>query len=159
MRITWTHLESVWNPSGPSEVPYSTNQYTEVHFASFLSGWFITAKVVNPPERKLAKRCALYFGSLLLFCPTFLSFFEFTLKNLFAWAGSSFISWHATKELFFSLFFFSLSFPGHDGVARCQYYSRSTMMFDMKEKKENFRQSLFCQCQLWSFKFRVCKIK
>ena len=91
-------------------------------------------------------------GSLLPFCPTFLSFLEFTLKNLFAWAGSSFISWHATKELFFSLFFFSLSFPGHDGVARCQYYSRSTMMFDMKEKKENFRRSLFCQCQLWSFK-------
>ena len=23
MGITWTHLESVWNPSGPSEVPYS----------------------------------------------------------------------------------------------------------------------------------------
>ena len=21
MGITWTHLESVWNPSGPSEVP------------------------------------------------------------------------------------------------------------------------------------------
>jgi hypothetical protein len=21
MAITWTHLESVWNPSGPSEVP------------------------------------------------------------------------------------------------------------------------------------------
>ena len=22
MGIAWTHLESVWNPSGPSEVPY-----------------------------------------------------------------------------------------------------------------------------------------
>ena len=31
MGITWTHLESVWNPSGPSEVPYSTNQ--ELFFA------------------------------------------------------------------------------------------------------------------------------
>ena len=29
---------------------------TEVRFASFLSGGFITALVVNPPERKLAKR-------------------------------------------------------------------------------------------------------
>ena len=76
--------------------------------------------------------------SLLPFCPTFLSFLEFTLKNLFAWAGSSFISWHATKELFFSLLFFSLFVLGHDGVARCQYYSRSTMMFDMKEKKGKF---------------------
>ena len=29
---------------------------TKVLFASFLSGTFITARVVNPPERKLAKR-------------------------------------------------------------------------------------------------------
>ena len=29
---------------------------TEVRFASFLSGGFITVIVVNPPERKLAKR-------------------------------------------------------------------------------------------------------
>ena len=33
--------------------------YTEVRFASFLSGGFITAIVVNPPERKLAKRSSL----------------------------------------------------------------------------------------------------
>ena len=32
---------------------------TEVRFASFLSGGFITAKVVNPPERKLAKRTSV----------------------------------------------------------------------------------------------------
>ena len=33
---------------------------TEVHFASFFSGGFITAIVVNPSEKKLAKRtCAL----------------------------------------------------------------------------------------------------
>ena len=30
-------------------------QYTEVRFASFLSGGLITAIVVNLPERKLAK--------------------------------------------------------------------------------------------------------
>ena len=32
---------------------------TEVRFASFLSGGFITAIVVNPPERKLAKRTSV----------------------------------------------------------------------------------------------------
>jgi hypothetical protein len=30
-----------------------------VHFASFLSGGFITAIVVNPPERRLAKRTSV----------------------------------------------------------------------------------------------------
>ena len=34
-------------------------QCTEVSFASFLSGGFITAIVVNPPERKLAKRTSV----------------------------------------------------------------------------------------------------
>ena len=33
---------------------------TEVRFASFLSDGFITAIVVNPPERKLAKRTSVY---------------------------------------------------------------------------------------------------
>ena len=31
-------------------------QGTEVRFASFFSGGFVTAIVVNPPERKLSKR-------------------------------------------------------------------------------------------------------
>ena len=26
--ITWTHIQSIWNHSGPSEVPYSANQYS-----------------------------------------------------------------------------------------------------------------------------------
>ncbi len=30
--------------------------YTEVRFASFLSGGFITVAVINPPESKLEKR-------------------------------------------------------------------------------------------------------
>ena len=30
-----------------------------MRFASFFSGWFITAIVVNPPERKLAKRTSV----------------------------------------------------------------------------------------------------
>ena len=34
-------------------------QRTEVHFASLFSGGFITAIVVNPPERKLAKRTSV----------------------------------------------------------------------------------------------------
>ena len=38
-----------------------TAHCTEVRFASLLSGGFITAIVVNPPERKLAKRtCAVF---------------------------------------------------------------------------------------------------
>ena len=34
-------------------------QRTEVRFASFLSDGFITAIVVNPPERKLTKRTSV----------------------------------------------------------------------------------------------------
>ena len=36
-----------------------SSQCTEVHFASFLSGGFITAIVVNPPEMNLAKRTSV----------------------------------------------------------------------------------------------------
>ena len=35
-------------------------QCTEVRFVSFLSGGFMPAIVVNPPERKLAKRTFLH---------------------------------------------------------------------------------------------------
>jgi hypothetical protein len=35
-------------------------QRTEVHFASLFSGGFITAIVVNPPERKLAKHTSVH---------------------------------------------------------------------------------------------------
>ena len=38
------------------------SQCTEVRFASFLSGGFIAVIVVNPPERKLAKRTSLQCG-------------------------------------------------------------------------------------------------
>ena len=34
-------------------------QCTEVRFASFLSGGFTTMAVINPPERKLAKRTSV----------------------------------------------------------------------------------------------------
>ena len=33
---------------------------TEVRFASFLSGGFITVIVVNPPEKNLAKRTSVH---------------------------------------------------------------------------------------------------
>ena len=35
-------------------------QCTEVRFSSFFSGGFITAIVVNPPERQLAKRTSVH---------------------------------------------------------------------------------------------------
>ena len=42
------------------EVVYTVNQCTEMRFASLLSSEFITAIVVNFPERKLAKRTSLH---------------------------------------------------------------------------------------------------
>ena len=30
--ITWTHIQSVWNYSGPSEVPYFPNQLLVMNF-------------------------------------------------------------------------------------------------------------------------------
>ena len=33
---------------------------TEVRFVSFLSGWFTTMTVIDPPERKLGKRTSVY---------------------------------------------------------------------------------------------------
>ena len=43
----------------------SINQYTEVRFASFLSGGFTTMSVINPQEKKLAKRISVQYGGLL----------------------------------------------------------------------------------------------
>ena len=40
--------------------PDTVPQYTEVRFTSFLSGGFIIAIVVNPPERKLEKRTSVH---------------------------------------------------------------------------------------------------
>ena len=42
-----------------AKVRVSLSQYTEVHFASLLFGGFITAIVVNQPERELAKRTSV----------------------------------------------------------------------------------------------------
>ena len=45
----------------PHKIHLNTH-YTEVRFVSFLSGAFITAVVVNPPEKKLAKRTSVQWG-------------------------------------------------------------------------------------------------
>ena len=45
----------------------AVNQCTEVRFASFLSSGFITAIVVNPPERKLAKHTSVHWRAWNLF--------------------------------------------------------------------------------------------
>ena len=48
----------------PGEL-WISNQCTEMRFASFLSGAFITALVVNPPESKLAKRTSVQWVNIL----------------------------------------------------------------------------------------------
>jgi hypothetical protein len=54
---------SNWTLDETKRVSFSIHaqdsQCTEVRFASFLSGGFITAIVGNPPERKLAKRTSV----------------------------------------------------------------------------------------------------
>ena len=40
--------------------------HTEVRFASFLSGKFITLIVVNPPEKKLAKRRMISYPDIII---------------------------------------------------------------------------------------------
>ena len=52
-------------------------------FASFLSGEFITAIVVNPPERKLAKRTTVHFLNKLLSVLWNLKVFTITKKAFF----------------------------------------------------------------------------
>ena len=58
------------------------NHCTEVRFAGFLSSRFITAIVVNPPERKLAKRTSVKWSK---FSEQKLGFFSKVrmLKNTF----------------------------------------------------------------------------
>ena len=41
-------------------------QYTEVRFANFFSGGFIAAIVVNPAERRLAKRTSVHWPKKIL---------------------------------------------------------------------------------------------
>ena len=48
---------------------HNTTQCTEVRFASFLPGGFITATLVNPTEKKQAKRTSVQWFDYLVFCP------------------------------------------------------------------------------------------
>ena len=53
-------LAKKMNESVTSALQIMMLQCTEVRFASFLSGRFITAILVNPPERKQAKRTSVH---------------------------------------------------------------------------------------------------
>ena len=59
--FTYTHNAMEWNLL-----------HTDVHFASFLSGGFTTVAVINPPERKLAKRTPVYWSMVMHFHKGFL---------------------------------------------------------------------------------------
>ena len=63
---------------------YYAKHCTEVRFASLLSGGFITAIVLNPPESKLAKRtCVQRLKTMLwLFLSLHLSWLKRTLVEL-----------------------------------------------------------------------------
>ena len=52
-------------------------KHREVRFARFLSGGFTTMAVLNPPERKLAKRTSVQWGEgtyFSFYCTLFCSF-------------------------------------------------------------------------------------
>ena len=57
------------------------HKFTEVRFASFFSGGFITAIVVNLPERKLAKRTSVQCGGLSLRCHRATVYQEFKIRR------------------------------------------------------------------------------
>ena len=59
------HLGLILYDSEPLEVPYSPNQFTQGGFASFLSGEFTNMAVINPPEKKLAKRTSVHWSDIL----------------------------------------------------------------------------------------------
>ena len=58
----WQYFKLLLDPADCC-ISVSLKQCTEVRFARFLSGGFITAIVANPLERKLAKRTSVqWFG-------------------------------------------------------------------------------------------------
>ena len=59
MRVSEIRVKRIRVNQGLGVPDNCTRHCTEVRFASFLSGGFITAIVVNPPERKLAKRTSV----------------------------------------------------------------------------------------------------
>ena len=65
---------------------------TEVRFATFLSGGFTTIAVINPPERKLAKRT-----SVQCMNPTWLFGVDVIFYDLTR--GSSILGWRTSLDL------------------------------------------------------------
>ena len=69
--ITWTHIQSVWNHSGPSEVPYSTNQslvrnffavsYSKPALVVMLKSKFFKTNIANISEKIELKTAAAQF--------------------------------------------------------------------------------------------------
>ena len=106
-------------------------QCTEMRFVSFLSGGFINAIVVNPPERKLCVQCpALYVHSMylkitLILCKNHKNFVNASLKNVN-----------------FSVHFFSFCKMGHS--ANCSVCLSASII--------NNSSTLHVQC----FKYMYC---
>ena len=78
---------------------------TEVRFASFLSGEFITAIVVNQPERKLVKRTSVHYSKMdlnLFSYPTMLTCLTY-LNKLISGFKVIFLS-DKSAESFYKLF-------------------------------------------------------
>ena len=69
-------------PLGLNSLPGSCAQCTEVRFASFLSGGFITAIEVNPLERKLAKRTSVQCSGAISICLAWQNKESFSTKCL-----------------------------------------------------------------------------
>ena len=58
-----------------------TIKCTEVRFASFLSGGFTTMPVINPPERKLAKRTSVHWFKIYKIVSILQNCFVFVLTK------------------------------------------------------------------------------
>ena len=62
---------------------YCTLHCTEVHFVSLLSGGFTTMAVINPPEKKLAKRTSVDWSTAQDFTDTYLTVTQKCIFNVF----------------------------------------------------------------------------
>ena len=61
---------------------FLSEECTEVRFASFLSCGFTTVAVINPPEKKLAKRTSMEWEGFLIFALYFHIAVVIIFKNL-----------------------------------------------------------------------------
>ena len=104
-----SQVKTIRFPSGILE--FLVHWCTEVRFASFFSGWFITAIVVNSPERKLAKRTSVHWGDASM-CPflVFIRFGQVSFNYVENWSSSRHVhaeqSTHFDQEQVHSVSFF-----------------------------------------------------